>query len=231
MIYKHWMHKQQDPWVLFLRCYQHLTGEASLPPRKNPSKGSIVQSYAKFWQRTSFSLHHAMKLAGLKHSREVPQEVGCESEDLNRHDSAGGRERVSSMERLDLNVSQQPACQKPGCQSGTIRWSNPGEAEPSGRYLEHWKGLKVDGMTPVSPSLPSAPQSVRRWAILLYRMILPGHTMAQVQSNLANQLWTRPSKTMSQNQSFLFIKWLSMILCDSAGMLTHTGTCRKREVI
>lgn len=159
MIYKHWMHKQQDPWVLFLRCYQHLTGEVSLPPRKNPSKGSIVQSYAKFWQRTSFSLHHAMKLAGLKHSREVSQEVGCESEDLNRHDSAGGRERVSSMERLDLNVSQRPACQKPGCQSGTIRWSNPGEAEPSGRYLEHWKGLKVDGMTPVSPSLPSAPQS------------------------------------------------------------------------
>lgn len=78
-----------------------------------------------------------MKLAGLKHSREVSQEVGCESEDLNRHDSAGGRERVSSMERLDLNVSQRPACQKPGCQSGTIRWSNPGEAEPSGRYLEH----------------------------------------------------------------------------------------------
>lgn len=41
---------------------------------------------------------------------------------LNRHDSAGGRERVSSMERLDLNVSQRPACQKLGRQSGTIRW-------------------------------------------------------------------------------------------------------------
>lgn len=142
MTYKHWMHKQRDPWVLFLRCYQHLTGEVSLPPRKNPSQGSIVQSYAKFWQRMSFSLHHAMKLAGLKHSREVSQEVGCESEDLNRHDSAGGRERVSSMDRLDLNVSQRPACQKPGCQSGTIRWSNPGEAEPSGRYLEHRRAFK-----------------------------------------------------------------------------------------
>lgn len=80
MIYKHWMHKQQDPWVLFLRCYQHFTGEVSLPPRKNTSEGSIVQSYAKFWQRTLFSLHHAMKLAGLKHSREVSQEAGCESE-------------------------------------------------------------------------------------------------------------------------------------------------------
>lgn len=58
-------------------------------------------------------------------------------------------------------------------------------------------------------------------------MILPEHTMAQVQSHSANQLWSSPSKMMSQNQPFLFIKWLSMILCDSAGKLTHTGHAEK----
>lgn len=42
----------------------------------------------------------------MKQSKEVSQEVECESEGLKRYDSSGGREGVSNTESLDLNVSK-----------------------------------------------------------------------------------------------------------------------------
>lgn len=96
-----------------------------------------------------------------------------------------------------------------------------GEAEPSGRYLEHWRAWKWM----VWPQF--LPLCLLLFSQKVSNFTLP-HTMTQVQSHLANQLWSRPSKTISQNQPFLFIKWLSMILCDSDEKLTYTGTCWKR---
>lgn len=89
-----------------------------------------------------------MELAGPGALRAVSPEITWESDGWDGCGSAGGRERVSSMDSLDLNVSQRPKCQKLGCRRGTARCSNPGELEPW-EVFRASRGPEVDSTTPV----------------------------------------------------------------------------------